>query len=105
MRDFIDIAGASGTKYRFHRIDGPARLPAVAGNFIFMRAGAGGDEVIACGAVNSLVRAAPTWSIAAAKHGADTIYVRLNVSRGTRNAEHEDIIAVRAPVLSIVDEG
>jgi len=100
---FIDITGASGTRYRFRRIEGPTQFPATAGNSIFMRADPGGDEMMACGAVSSLARAATAWSTAAAEHQADTIYIRLNVSRTIRLGEHEDIVAERAPVLVIVD--
>lgn len=103
VSEFIDINGASGAKYRFRRIDGPMRLPATAGNFIFMRACPGGEEMIGCGAVSSLARAATAWSTAAVEHQADTIYIRLNVSRTIRAAEHEDIVAEQAPVLIVVD--
>ena len=100
---FIDIVGASGASYRFLRLDGPSRLPATAGNFIFTRPGPGGDEVVCCGVASTLAYAADAWLNAAAEHQAATIYIRLNVSRTIRTAEHEDIVAKHAPILAIAD--
>ena len=105
MKAFVDIAGASGASYRFHRLDQLARLPATAGNFIFTRARLGGVEVVCCGAVSSLIHAVEVWRTAATEHQADAIYVRLNVSRVIRSAEHHDIAAKQAPMVTITEPG
>lgn len=105
MKPFIDIAGASGTLYRFQRIDGPERLPSTAGNFVFLRSDPQGDTIVCCGTARSLVLAAPAWKSAVEQHQASDIFVRLNVSRTVRTAEHEDIVERQTPILAILDPG
>ncbi len=105
MKPFIDITGASGSVYRFKGISGPGRLPATAGNFVFTRTGPTGDEVICCGKASSLVLAEPAWRSAVEQHQTTEIYVRLNVSHGVRDGEHDDIVAHQKPILVIADRG
>ena len=105
MKPFIEIAGVSGSIYRFQWVSGPTRLPATAGNFIFLRSSPGEDEIVCCGMVRSLVLAVSAWEQAQDQHGATSIYVRLNVSRGIRSAEHQDIVAKQAPMLTISEPG
>ncbi len=105
MKPFIDIAGASGSAYRFQRVSGPARLPATAGNFVFVRSNGEGDDVICCGMTRSLVLAGAAWTSAVEQHQATSIFVRLNVSRSVRAAEHDDIVARQKPILAINDLG
>jgi len=105
VKQFIDIVGASGSIYRFHRVGGPVRLPATAGNFIFMRSCPNGDDVICCGMARSLVLAGSAWKSAVEQHQATSIFMRLNVSRLIRAAEHDDIIARQKPILTINDLG
>ncbi len=37
MQSFIDLEGASGATYRFHRVDDLTNLPAIAGNFAYVQ--------------------------------------------------------------------
>jgi hypothetical protein len=105
VSEFVDIAGASGAIYRFRLIDGPTRLPATAGNFIFLRAGPGVVEPTCCGAMSSLLSAVHAWRSAVAEHQVEKIYIRLNVSRTIRTAEHEDIVAGHASVCVFAEPG
>lgn len=101
MQTFIDLEGASGTTYRFHRVDDIAHLPAIAGNFIYVRSGGAKPVVVCCGVCETLLRAAQTWPAAQKDHGAEAIYVRRNVSWKVREAEHEDILGRHGPALVI----
>lgn len=105
MDQFIDVSGASGAIYRFHRVSDAARLPATAGNFIFLGSGPDGDTLIGCGTAHSLALARAAWTSAIEQHQATAIFVRLNVSRSTRAAEHDDIVEQHQPILVIADPG
>ena len=103
MNPFIDIAGAAGAIYRFRLVDDPTLMPSEAGNFMIVR-GVGDDRrIVCCGTALSLVGAAPTWEARPMKHASDGLYVRLNVSRSARRAEHDDIVGLCQPEL-ILDE-
>ena len=52
----IDLAGASGALYRFERIDDLERLPAIAGNFVYVRGSGRAVTVICAGADETLRR-------------------------------------------------
>jgi hypothetical protein len=103
VSEFIDITGVSGSVYRFRRITGPAQLPAMAGNFLFSRRDGDRNEMICCGEVPSLMRAAEAWPSAVEQHQAEAIFVRLNVSRSVRVAEHMDIIAGHNPRIVVAE--
>ncbi len=105
VEQFIDIAGASGSVYRFHRVSSSAQLPVTAGNFLFMRPGPDGDALICCGMTRSLALARAAWNTAVEQHQATSIFVRLNVSRLIRVAEHDDIVAKQRPILAFTDQG
>ena len=81
MQDLLDLTGASGADYRFRRVEDPARLPTTAGNFLYVRWRGSTPQVLCCGAVNSLVEASDRWDFAVRSHGAQGLYVRLNVAR------------------------
>jgi hypothetical protein len=92
MQDFIDLEGATGTRYRF-RVwrDGAPHLP-VAGNYVYVREEAVGCKVLTLGECNDLSQARSDWT-KAARRGATHVFTRLNVSRAVRTAEHEDLAA------------
>jgi hypothetical protein len=92
MNDFIDLAGASGARYRFRLWpEGAPHVP-IAGNYVYVREDADGFTVIAMGETDDLSRARADWA-KAAKRGATHVYTRLNVPRAVREAEHADISA------------
>ncbi len=99
MKPIIDLTGASGAIYRFRLIESPAQLPATGGNFVFVRSERKNDQVVGCGVARSLTQAGEAWPDAVAQHRTNRIYVRLNVARALREAEHEDLVAGLQPAL------
>ncbi len=102
MGDFIDVPGASGTPYRFRRTT-PAELPPMAGNLLVATGSTPRLKVIFCGAARSLARAAPTVGEALKANRNARLFVRLNVARTVREAEHADIVAAVAPEAEASD--
>ncbi|MBW8813373.1 MAG: hypothetical protein JF588_08090 [Caulobacterales bacterium] len=92
MRDFVDLQGASGARYRF-RIwpDGAPHLP-MGGNYVFVREDPVGFTVLEVGETNDLSKVQAERP-KAAKRGATHVFTRLNVSRAIRTAEHNDLAA------------
>lgn len=92
MKDFIDLVGASGASYRFRLSpEGVAQAP-IAGNYAYVREDEDGFTVVALGVTNDLSKARADWA-KAAKQGATRVYLRLNVPRSVREAEHADLAA------------
>jgi hypothetical protein len=91
----VDVQGRSGATYRFRHAPSSAELPAHAGNFILVESTAGRRNVLACGTRGSLVELGGPWRELTA--GGVEVYIRLNVSRATRQAEHDDLVAQLAP--------
>ena len=104
MQDLLDLTGASGADYRFRRVEDPARLPTTAGNFLYVRWRGSTPQVLCCGAVNSLVEASDRWDFAVRSHGAQGLYVRLNVARSKRREEHLDIVTRLQPPMPPIDD-
>jgi hypothetical protein len=92
MRDFVDLQGASGARYRF-RVwpEGAPHLP-MGGNYAYVREDSVGFTVLEVGETNDLSRA-QVERPKAAKRGVTHVFTRLNVSRAIRSAEHNDLIA------------
>ena len=103
MNEFVDIPGASGAAYRFRRIADLTQMPAEAGNFIIFRLASDQGEIICCGAASSLARADKVWAAAVEQHAADAIFVRLNISRNVRDAEHQDIVQHYRPAMVVAE--
>lgn len=103
-RAFVDLAGASGAVYRFERIDDLAKLPAIAGNFVYMRGAGKAATVICVGAAESLFKAGDQLPEAKRTHNAEGLYIRRNVSRLTRGNEHADIVEKHHPVMILAAE-
>jgi hypothetical protein len=104
MQSFLDLAGASGLTYRFHRVERTDQLPAIAGNFAYVRGEGRSFSVVGCGTADTLLRAGDHWPEAIEAYQADGIFVRLNVSWKTRGREHEDIVLKLQPAMVIADE-
>ncbi len=92
VNPFVEIPGVSGALYRFRLIGDPSQMPAEAGNFLVLRETPEGAELLCCGTAVSLARASGIWDSAVEKPQTDAVFVRLNVSRNVRDAEHLDII-------------
>jgi hypothetical protein len=104
MTEFVDLQGASGAHYRFRRADHNA-LPAMAGNAVVATGQAGRLKVLFCGATRSLAGAAPAIGEALAGRRGARLYIRLNVARTTREAEHADLVAGLNPETQAGDLG
>lgn len=102
MDDFIDVPGASGAVYRFRRTT-LAELPAMAGNVLVAVGVTARLQVLFCGAARSLARAAPVVAEALNDHPGARLFVRFNVARTVREAEHADIVAAVAPQAQAPD--
>jgi hypothetical protein len=99
VKEHLDLEGASGAIYRFRLIADPDQLPVAGGNFVFVRWSGEGPQVSFCGAVNSLVMATRFWGEAARVHGAQGLYIRLNVARASREREHADFVKKLKPPM------
>lgn len=100
MSDFVEVSGASGALYRF-RLATPAELPPTAGNVLVAIGQTGSLKVLFCGVARSLSLAAAAVADVLSAHRNARLYVRLNVARVTRDAEHQDIAAAIAPAAII----
>jgi hypothetical protein len=102
MQDFVELKGASGRGYRFRLVrTGETPLP-IAGNYAMVTWQAGRPTVVRLDMTNDLskVREAPPPSGRGSFHH----YIRLNVSRATREAEHEDLAPLHQPRERIAAE-
>lgn len=90
-REQIELGGASGKRYRFRRVIDLNLLPATGGHFVYLKHTDSEASVIACGASETLIKARDFWPKLQAEHGADSIYIRLSISRTSRLEEYEDI--------------
>jgi hypothetical protein len=104
MRAFLDLPGASGSHYRFRFWDPSQPHLPIAGNFVFVRDGETGPEVLVVGATNDLSQARATFKDAQ-KAGAAHVYTRLNVARAVRTAEHEDLAGAYPKAKTVVSGG
>jgi hypothetical protein len=92
MQNFIDLAGASGARYRFRLWpDGAAHSP-IAGNYVIVEATPERLGVLKVGATNNLAQVR-TETPGIAARGTIHIFTRLNVARAERLAQHADIAA------------
>ena len=101
MNDFLDLVGASGAHYRYTAAAG--QLSPAGGNFALVRAGSGeAFEILRLGQTPSLAAGAiAARAEAVTQHGsAVKLFVRLNISRRTRDEELSDLLAVHSPPLN-----
>lgn len=91
MQDFVDLTGASGASYRFRRLAAGEPHQRIAGNYAVLKPRAAGFTVRFVGATNDLSQARAACPPEVLK-GAQ-LYVRLNVARTPREAEHADLTA------------
>ena len=100
--DFLDVPGASGATYRFRHAK-LAELPATAGNVVVVAGTPARPRYLACGAARGLSAAAPALEALLGGTRGARLYIRLNVARGVRQAEHADIVAAVAPEADLPD--
>jgi hypothetical protein len=102
MSEFIDLAGASGTTYRFRQVE-LGDLPATAGNLVVASGAPARPKAWLCAVAPSLSRARPAATEALKAHRDARLYVRLNVARTVREAEHADLVAGVSPEAVVND--
>jgi len=94
----IDLAGASGARYRYTPIDEERFLPPAGANYVIAELSEGGPNVVYAGETDNL--ASQTWRAdlekARRKYTAATVLTRLNV----REAERIDLIEHYHPPLN-----
>jgi hypothetical protein len=101
MRDLFDIRGASGNVYRFSRFRDGSPLSAMGGNFAYVREDGEALVVVYSGESENLMKDAQArWDEAAATHGVQHLFTRLNISERVRKQELEDILAAAAPPMN-----
>lgn len=100
--DFLDVIGASGAAYRFRRAD-PDTLPPMAGNLVVIAGRGAGRHYLLCGAARSLSQAAPVVERTLDATKGAQLYIRLNVARAVRDAEHADVVAATHPAEALAD--
>ncbi|MFN3513681.1 MAG: hypothetical protein ACK41C_11580 [Phenylobacterium sp.] len=99
----IEIAGKSGTRYRYTALDQDRLLPPAGANFILARTSGEGVEVLFAGETDSLSGA--TWrqplEEARSRFGDDVdILTRLNVRSAVRRDELEDVVEEHHPPMN-----
>lgn len=102
--DFIDVPGASGTHYRYRR-SSLEELPPTAGNIVAVVGAPPRRRFLICAAARSLSRARPELEAVLRENRGARLFVRLNVARAVREAEHADIVAAVAPDADLPDLG
>jgi hypothetical protein len=91
---FLDLVGASGTAYRFRKVD--SALSSVGGNFVYVRyEDEEAPRVVCCGCARSIGPALsrPIWERDENARPDDVLYVRLNAISAIRQKEHDDLLA------------
>lgn len=98
----IDLAGASGARYRYTPIDEDRFLPPAGANYVIAELTAEGANVVYAGETDNL--ATQSWRAdlekARRKYASATVLTRLNVTRAVREAERADLIEHYHPPLN-----
>ena len=98
----IDLAGASGTRYRYSPMDENRFLPPAGANYVIAELTEDGATVVYAGETDNL--ASQTWRAALEKarqsHQKAKVLTRLNVTRAVREAERVDLIEQYHPPLN-----
>lgn len=102
MSKQIDLAGASGARYRYSPLDENRFLPPAGANYVIAELSDDGAKVVYAGETDNL--AAQTWRSdlekARSKYSEATVLTRLNVTRAIREAERNDLIENYHPPLN-----
>ena len=102
MNSQIDLAGASGARYRYAPLDENRFLPPAGANYVIAEITEEGPKVVYAGETDNL--ASQTWRAdlekARRKYSGATLLTRLNVTRAVREAERVDIIENYHPPMN-----
>jgi hypothetical protein len=101
VKDYIDVAGASGANYRFMRLKDGRPLSPMGGNFLYCRFTGDVCEVIFAGEVQNLMQdARERWGEAQKRFQVSDLYSRLNISERVRQLELADITDANHPPMN-----
>jgi hypothetical protein len=101
LQDFVDVAGVSGTSYRFMRLKDGRPLSPMGGNYLYARYTAGRFELIYAGEAQNLMQdARARWDEAARRFQAAELFSRLNISERVRQLELTDIVEATHPPMN-----
>jgi hypothetical protein len=84
--DFIDVKGASGGSYRFRAWPADGQTIPVAGNYVTFDPHS--QSITLVGMTNNLAELRPANLPVQGDH----LFIRLNIARTVRAAEHDDIL-------------
>jgi len=105
MAQQIEFTGQSGQGYRYLSLDGTGAISPTGANFLFVKVKGEDHTVVYAGETECLHKGVHSgWDKARKAHGANTIFVRLNVTRTIRQAEMDDIVAQHQPPMNLEDE-
>jgi len=98
----IDLAGASGARYRYTTIEENRFLPPAGANYVIADVAGDDCNVVFAGETDNLAN--QTWRAdlekARREHPQATVLTRLNVTRAVREAEQRDLIDHYHPPLN-----
>lgn len=98
----IDLAGASGARYRYSPMDENRFLPPAGANYVIAEITEEGANVVFAGETDNL--ASQTWRAdlekARSQYAGAQVLTRLNVTRAVREAERRDLIEHYHPPLN-----
>jgi len=104
LQDYIDVAGASGARYRFMRFRDGRPLSPMGGNFLYGRFTGERYEILYAGEVQNLLKdARARWDEAQARFQASDLFSRLNIAERVRRQELDDIVAAVNPPMNKAD--
>ena len=102
MNSQIDLAGASGARYRYAPLDENRFLPPAGANYVIAEITEEGPKVVYAGETDNL--ASQTWRAdlekARRQYSGATLLTRLNGTRAVREAARRDLIDNYHPPLN-----
>ncbi len=103
----IELAGKSGSRYRYTPLEESRFLPPAGANYVIARLTDDGAELVYAGETDNLAN--QTWrdALEAARrtHQDARILTRLNVTRAVRKAEQADLIEEHQPPMNQAEPG
>lgn len=98
----IELAGASGARYRYIPLEEERFLPPAGANFVIAEVTSSGANVVYAGETDNLANQSwrPALEKARQTYAKAKILTRLNVTRAVREAERLDLIEQYQPPLN-----
>ena len=98
----IDLAGASGARYRYSTIEESRFLPPAGANYVIAEVNEEDLKVVYAGETDNLASQSwrPTLEAARKKYSEPKLLTRLNVTRAVREAERVDLIEEHQPPMN-----